>query len=72
MVWTLKSTFNRITKRDLKWHLYKKHARIEINNYKVNLMKENQDLLNRVMARMRKGMRVFGLNIETKISSFYY
>ena len=29
-----KSTCSRITKRDLKWHPYKMHRRIERNNYK--------------------------------------
>ena len=29
-----KSTFNRITKRDSKWHPFKMHVRKEISNYK--------------------------------------
>ena len=62
MVWTLfsKSTFNRITKRHLKWHPYKMHVRKERIINEVDLLKENQDLHKRVMTalRMRRRMKV--------------
>ena len=39
-----KRTFNRITERNLKWHLYKMHVRKEENNYKWSWFTEkNQD-----------------------------
>ena len=39
-----KSTFNRITKRYLKWHPYKMHVIKERITNAVDLLKENQDL----------------------------
>ena len=55
-----KSAFNRITKRDWKWHFpYKMHVRKERNNYKwSSLPKENQDSLKSVMAGMWRRMQV--------------
>ena len=40
-----KSTFNRITKRDLEWHPNKMHVRLERIINEVDLLKENHDLL---------------------------
>ena len=37
-----KSTFNRINKRDLKWHPNKMHVRKEIKNYKRNRLTERK------------------------------
>ena len=37
-----KSTFNRITKRDLKWRLHKMQVRKERNNYKWSWFTENK------------------------------
>ena len=68
-----KSTFSRITKHDLKWHPYKMHVRKErIKNY-VNLLKENQNLLIRVMAGMLRRMQsdfdgMGDISKETEIS----
>ena len=36
-----KSTFNQITKRDLKWHPYKMNARKEKSINEVDLVKKN-------------------------------
>ena len=49
-----KNTLTRITKRDLKWHSYKLHVRKERKNW----LEENEDLLERVMAGMRRRMLV--------------
>ena len=43
-----KSIFNRIIKINLKWDPYKKQA--------IDLLNENQDLLRRAMAEMRRRM----------------
>ena len=53
-----KSTFYRITKRDSQWYPYKMHVRKEIILNEVDLLKFNQDLLNRVVAKMRRKMQV--------------
>ena len=47
-----KSKFNRLTKLDLKWNPYKMHVRKERIINEVDLQKENQDLLIRIMAGM--------------------
>ena len=54
----IKSTLNRITKRVLKCHLYKVHVRKESKINEVDILKENQDFIERVMAGMRRRMQV--------------